>query len=86
MNMLAETVDVIIGVDTHKHTHSAAVVKAATGAEIDHDTQPADQAGYAALVDMADPKLARMWIVSRPMTIGWVMMAASRSHSCDSDA
>lgn len=33
MNMLSETVDVIIGVDTHKHTHTAAVVRAATGAE-----------------------------------------------------
>ena len=40
MNMLSETVDVVIGVDTHKHTHTAAVVRAATGAEIEHRTQP----------------------------------------------
>ncbi|MCU1398734.1 MAG: mobile element protein [Acidimicrobiales bacterium] len=51
---VGRTVDFIIGVDTHKHTHSAAVVRAATGAEIEHDTQSADQAGYEALVEMAD--------------------------------
>lgn len=32
MPMLAELVEVVIGVDTHKHTHTAAVVVAATGA------------------------------------------------------
>ena len=32
MPMLADEVDVVIGVDTHKHTHSAAVVLAGTGA------------------------------------------------------
>ena len=30
--MLAEQVEVVIGVDTHKHTHPAAVVAATTGA------------------------------------------------------
>lgn len=64
MNMLAETVDVIIGVDTHKHTHSAAVVKASTGAEIEHDTQPATHAGYAAMVDMAGRhSTLRVWAI-----------------------
>lgn len=29
--MLAERVEIVIGVDTHKHTHTAAVVTAATG-------------------------------------------------------
>ena len=32
MTMLAELVEIVIGVDTHKHTHTAAVVTAATGA------------------------------------------------------
>lgn len=64
MNMLAETVDVVIGVDTHKHTHSAAVVRAATGAEVEHDTQPADHVGYAALVEMADRHSSlRVWAI-----------------------
>ena len=35
MTMLAEVVDVVIGVDTHKHTHTAAVIDAATGASLD---------------------------------------------------
>ncbi len=42
MNMLSETVDVVIGVDTHKHTHTAAVVQAATGAEVENDTMAAN--------------------------------------------
>ena len=32
MSMLAELVEVVIGVDTHNHTHTAAVVDARTGA------------------------------------------------------
>ena len=31
MSMLAELVEVVIGVDTHKDTHTAAVVDARTG-------------------------------------------------------
>lgn len=54
MTMLAETVDVVIGVDTHKHTHTAAVVVAATGAAVDEATVDTDPDGYAALVEMAD--------------------------------
>jgi len=52
--MLAEVVDVVIGVDTHKHTHTAAVVVAATGAAVDEATVDTDPDGYAALVEMAD--------------------------------
>ncbi len=32
MTMLAEIVDVVIGVDTHKHTHTAGVILSGTGA------------------------------------------------------
>ena len=46
MAMLADTVELIIGVDTHKHTHTAAVVVAATGAIIQQLTVPAAPAGY----------------------------------------
>jgi hypothetical protein len=31
MHMLAELVEVVIGVDTHKHTHTAAVVAGQAG-------------------------------------------------------
>lgn len=54
MTMLAETVDVVIGVDTHKHTHTAAVIVATTGAAVDGLTVETDPDGYAALVALAD--------------------------------
>ncbi len=54
MSMLAEVVDVVIGVDTHKNTHTAAVVVAATGAVVEDLTVEADPDGYAELVAMAD--------------------------------
>lgn len=54
MTMLAELVDVVIGVDTHKHTHTAAVIDAATGAVLDELTIGTDPDGYVELVAMAD--------------------------------
>jgi len=54
MTMLAEVVDVVIGVDTHKHTHTAAVIDATTGAVLDERTVNTDPDGYAELVAMAD--------------------------------
>ena len=54
MAMLADTVELVIGVDTHKHTHTAAVVVAATGAVIQQVTVPATPAGYRQLLGLAD--------------------------------
>lgn len=51
--MLAEIVDIVIGVDTHKHTHTAAAVNT-TGSPLECVTEPTDPDGYAALVAMAD--------------------------------
>lgn len=42
MSMLAETGELVIGVDTHTDTHTAAVVTAATGALVDTITVSAD--------------------------------------------
>ncbi|WP_433786703.1 IS110 family transposase [Actinomycetospora sp. CA-101289] len=52
--MLADLVDVVIGVDTHKHTHTAAVVLASTGAVLAETTVAADPDGYRELVELAD--------------------------------
>lgn len=52
--MLAELVDVVIGVDTHTDTHTAAVVTAATGALVATVTVPSDAEGYAELLEFAD--------------------------------
>jgi transposase len=53
MTMLADHVEVVIGVDTHKHTHTAAVVMSTTGAAVDELTVPTDPDGYLALLDLA---------------------------------
>ncbi len=50
---LREVVDVVIGVDTHVHTRSAAVVDAATGGVLDEITVEATAEGYRELVVFA---------------------------------
>jgi transposase len=54
MTSLAEVVDIVIGVDTHKHTHTAAVVAAGTGGELEVLTAATDPDGYAAFVELAE--------------------------------
>jgi transposase len=54
MSMLAEQVEVVIGVDTHKDTHTAAVVDARTGGVLARRAVSADPDGYAALVELAE--------------------------------
>jgi transposase len=54
MAILAEQVDLVIGVDTHKHTHTAAVAVAATGAVLAQATVSATPAGYRQLLALAD--------------------------------
>ncbi|WP_203338802.1 IS110 family transposase [Nocardioides limicola] len=54
LTRLTEVVDVVIGVDTHVHTHSAAMVAAGTGGVIEDLTIAATGQGYAELVEWAD--------------------------------
>ncbi|SSC22114.1 Transposase, IS116/IS110/IS902 [Klenkia terrae] len=54
MSMLAELVEVVIGVDTHSQTHTAAVVEVATGGVLARATVPADPDGYAELLALAE--------------------------------
>jgi transposase len=54
MSMLAELVEVVIGVDTHKDTHTAAVVDASTGGVLARVTVAADPDGYAELIALAE--------------------------------
>ena len=64
MAMLADLVELVIGVDTHKHTHTAAVVVAATGAMIQQVTVPAAPAGYRQLLKLAGQHQGqRMWAI-----------------------
>jgi transposase len=64
MHMLAEVVEVVIGVDTHKHTHTAAVVVAATGQSLASLTVAATPAGYQQLLELADQHhRRRVWAI-----------------------
>ena len=54
MAMLADLVELVIGVNTHKDTHTVAVVAAATGAVVEQVTVPATPAGYRQLLRLAD--------------------------------
>lgn len=54
MSMLAELVEVVIGVDTHKDTHTVAVVATGSGAVLARATVTADPDGYAELVTLAE--------------------------------
>jgi transposase len=64
MAMLADSVEVVIGVDTHKDSHTGAVVVAATGAMIQQATVPATPAGYRRLLRLANRQDGRrVWAV-----------------------
>jgi transposase len=61
---LREVVDVVIGVDTHVHSHSVAVVDAATGGVLGEITVDATAEGYAELVEFAgEHATLRVWAI-----------------------
>ena len=72
---LREAVDVVIGVDTHVHTHCAAVVDAATGGVLEEITVEATAEGYAELVEFAD---------NHAILRAWAMPISTRSRIMDS--
>ena len=67
MNSLTDlrgVVDVIIGVDTHVHTHSAAVLDTATGGVLGEITVEATPEGYAEVVEFANGfPMLRAWAI-----------------------
>jgi transposase len=71
MTMLADQVDVVVGVDTHKYTNTAAVVLAATGGVLDEKTAPTSPEGYEALFEMAVTHgAARAWAIEGTNSYG----------------
>jgi transposase len=61
---LRDLVDVVVGVDTHTQTHTAAIIDAHTGGVIDDLTVPATTAGYHDLIAFADAHAeARAWAI-----------------------
>ncbi len=71
MNTLAEQVDVVVGVDTHKDTHTAALVSA-TGAELLTVEVATTAKGYAQIVQLAAayPRERRAWAIEGVSSYG----------------
>lgn len=64
MTSLTEIVDVVIGVDTHVETHTAAAVRASTGAVVDQITVGTTVDGYQQLLEFADQQSQlRAWAI-----------------------
>lgn len=71
MRTLAKHVDIVIGVDTHRDTHSAAIV-APTGAEMQAITIPATKNGYTQLLKAVEPwpQSRRVWAIEGTASYG----------------
>ena len=54
MTILADVVDIVIGVDTHKHTHTAGIITTDTGTQLGDLTVSSDPDGYDELIEYAD--------------------------------
>jgi transposase len=69
--MLAELVDHVIGVDTHRDTHAAAIVNPA-GAVDAHTTLPSDAFGYRRLLRFAHEHAPgrRVWAIEGTGSFG----------------
>jgi transposase len=63
--MLADGLDYVVGVDTHRDQHAVAVVDAHTGAVIAQTTTAASAGGYADAVGFADRHAPgdRLWAI-----------------------
>jgi hypothetical protein len=72
MRMLAERVDHVIGVDTHRDAHTAAVVDAATGAVVAVSDCPANPVAFKRLLRFArlHADLRRVWAIESSGSYG----------------
>jgi transposase len=63
--MLADKLDYVVGVDTHRDQHAVAIVDARTGAVIAQTTTAASTRGYADAVRFADRHAPgdRLWAI-----------------------
>ena len=72
MSMLAEQVDFVIGVDTHRDTNTAAVVEAKTVAVVEHTECNTDALGYKRLVAFVNRHAPgrRVWAIEGTGSFG----------------
>ncbi len=86
--MLTDHVDVVIGVDTHKHTHSAAALNA-SGVVVAQLSVPADPKGYRRLVAFAETHgRTRVWAIEGTGSFGaglTTALLARREHVVEVD-
>jgi transposase len=71
MGMLAEDVDHVIGVDTHRDAHTAAIV-AVSGAVVAHRAEPANPFGYRRLLRFVRRQAGgrRVWAIESSGSFG----------------
>jgi transposase len=82
MHMLAEVVELVIGVDTHKDTHTAAVVQAVSGAVLYQMTAPATPAGYRQLLGLIDRHDGRrVWAIEGTGGYGAGLTRCLQAHA-----
>jgi transposase len=82
MAMLADSVEVVIGVDTHKHTHTAAVLAAATGQILATLTVAATPVGYQQLLELTDQHPGpRVWAIESTGGYGAGLTRSLAAHA-----
>jgi len=80
--MLAGAVQFVIGVDTHRDTHTAAIVEATSGGVVDHISVPTDAFGYRRLKAFADKHAAstRVWAIEGTGSYGAGLTTSLLEH------
>src|SRR5699024_2736095 len=64
MTSLTDIAEIVIGVDTHVDTHTAAIVETATGGVLAEITVPTTSAGYQELLEVAEEHSPlRVWAI-----------------------
>ena len=80
--MLTGAVDFVIGVDTDRDSHTAAIVKASTGGVVEHLTVPTDAFEYRRLEAFADQHAAgtRVWAIEGTGSYGAGLTSSLLEH------
>jgi transposase len=85
MALVAETVDHVVGIDTHARTHTYCIVHARTGAVVDTATFPASPAGHARAISWIFRRISGTVLaaVEGTSSYGAGIAAALRNHGVD---
>jgi len=80
--MFTDVLDAVIGVDTHRDTHTAQIVAVKTGAVGENTTKPADMPGYRNMLDFAirHAEGERLWAIESTGSYGAGLTAYLRGQ------